>query len=138
MTLPAVMLAPDAKRRRRVVVVEDNEDGLDMMTAMLEVAGIAVVGQARDGVGALEVIRRERPDGVLCDIGLPGQLDGYAVARAVRAEPSLAHVRLVALTGYGQDSDRRRAEAAGFDDHVVKPMDFAKLAGLFEARDGEA
>ncbi len=122
----------EPKRPKRIVLVEDYEDGLEMMAAMLEIAGYEVVAQARDGQAALDAILRERPDGVLCDIGLPGQVDGYAVAEAVRANRELASVRLVALTGYGQESDRKRAKAAGFDDHVVKPMDFAKLAALFD------
>jgi CheY-like chemotaxis protein len=77
---------------------------------------------------------------VLCDIGLPGAMDGYEVARAVRADPSLRSVRLVALTGYGQREDLRRAEQAGFDSHVTKPADPSALLGLVSSpsRDGHA
>jgi len=67
---------------------------------------------------------------VLCDIGLPGAMDGYEVAKAIRAEPSLREVRLIALTGYGQREDRSRAERAGFDSHLTKPADPGALLGL--------
>lgn len=121
-----------AARKLRLVVVDDYEDGLEMAVAMVEMAGHEVVAQAREGYGAIEAIRREQPDGVLCDIGLPGEMDGYAVARAIRADPGLASIRLVALTGYGQESDRTRARDAGFDDHLLKPVNFAQLAALFD------
>jgi CheY-like chemotaxis protein len=68
---------------------------------------------------------------VLCDIGLPG-LDGYGVARNIRLNPTTAHVRLLALTGYGSDEDRERSSEAGFDEHLVKPADPEKLLKLLE------
>jgi CheY-like chemotaxis protein len=74
-----------------------------------------------------------RPDVVLCDIGLPG-LDGYGVAREIRLNPTTARVRLLALTGYGEDEDRRRSSEAGFDAHLVKPADPAELSRLLSSR----
>ena len=75
---------------------------------------------------------RDPPDVVVCDIGLPG-MDGYRVARALRDNPATAAIRLIALTGYGQDEDRRRARQAGFDEHLTKPADPATLESLLAA-----
>ena len=85
---------------------------------------------AYDGLSGLAAARAQRPEVVLCDIGLPGAMDGYEVARAIRADSSLRAVRLIALTGYGEQEDRRRAERAGFDSHLTKPADPQALLGL--------
>jgi CheY-like chemotaxis protein len=124
---PAVADRPTVARRR-VLVVEDNRDGADSLKALLEALGheAAVAYTGPEGV---EAARREPPDVVVCDIGLPG-MDGFAVARALRGCPQTATVRLIALTGYGQDGDREKALAAGFDDHLVKPADPATLLRL--------
>jgi PAS domain S-box-containing protein len=113
----------------RVLVVEDNADAAESMQLLLELRGFETV-TAGDGVAGLELARRFRPDVVLCDIGLPGALDGYAVARELRADPAFAGLRLIALTGYGQAEDQRRAYAAGFDLHLTKPVDPATLLNL--------
>src|SRR4051794_33339774 len=84
---------------------------------------------AFDGADGLEKARALRPEVVLCDIGLPG-MDGYAVARALRAAPETRGAFLIALTGYGQDDDRRRALEAGFDTHLLKPVDLEALRRL--------
>ena len=84
---------------------------------------------AFDGADGLAKARASRPEVVLCDIGLPG-MDGYAVARALRAAPETASAFLIALTGYGQDDDRRRALEAGFDAHLTKPADLEDLRRL--------
>jgi CheY-like chemotaxis protein len=89
--------------------------GHDVTVAHTGPAGVAAAGRAR-------------PDVVLCDIGLPG-MDGFAVASTLRQNPSTAAVRLIAVTGYGRDEDRRRALAAGFDEHLVKPVDPEDLLG---------
>jgi signal transduction histidine kinase len=109
-----------------VLVVEDHADAAEMLRDLLVLAGHAV-RVARDGDEALALARAERPDVMLCDIGLPGARDGYAVARAVREEPALAGLFLVALSGYGRDDDLQRAREAGFDRHLVKPADQAAL-----------
>ena len=111
-----------------VLVIEDNHDTAESLRAMLEMSGLSVQ-VAYDGPSGLAAARTERPQVVLCDIGLPGAMDGYEVAGAIRADPSLRAVRLVALTGYGEQEDRRRAEQAGFDSHLTKPADpYALLA----------
>jgi signal transduction histidine kinase/CheY-like chemotaxis protein len=105
---------------RHVLVIEDNADAREMLRMALELDGHRVE-TAPDGTSGVEVALRTMPDLVLVDIGLPG-LDGYAVARRLRA--ALGHqVTLVALTGYGQTEDRRRTTEAGFDAHLVKPVD---------------
>ncbi len=123
--------APSAGARR-VLVVEDNADAAESMQLLLELRGFAAA-IAGDGLAGLELARQFRPDVVLCDIGLPGGLDGYAVARALRADPAFAGLRLIALTGYGQAEDQRQAYAAGFDLHLTKPVDPAKLFQLLAA-----
>ena len=106
---------------RRILVVDDNRDAADSLRLLLELSGheVAVAYSGHDGVRAAEQCR---PDVVLCDIGLPG-LDGYAVARRLRQNPSTAKARLIAVTAYGRDEDRRRSHEAGFERHLVKPVD---------------
>jgi PAS domain S-box-containing protein len=116
-----------APTSRRVLVVDDNPDAVDSLAVLLRAEG-HVVEIAFDGSGALVVASRFRPDVIFLDIGLPG-MDGYEVARRLRREPGPAPW-LVALTGYGQEEDRRQALAAGFDEHVVKPASMPRLADL--------
>jgi CheY-like chemotaxis protein len=85
-----------------------------------------VVALAENGPEALEMLRAEPPDVVVCDLGLPG-MSGYDLARAIRADAQLQHLRLIALTGYGQPDDRARTAEAGFDEHLVKPVDLSAL-----------
>jgi PAS domain S-box-containing protein len=110
---------------RRVLVVEDSADARESLRLLLELAG-HVVETAEDGPGGLAKLRAFRPDVALIDLGLPG-LDGYALARRARAEPETRAIRLVAITGYGQGDDRQRALEAGFDQHLTKPVDAARL-----------
>jgi YD repeat-containing protein len=112
----------------RVLVVDDNQDAAQMLATVLEVQGHAVSVEY-DGQGALQRARRERPEVILLDIGLP-DTDGYALARQLRAIPELRGAVLVALTGYGQQEDRRQAEEAGFDHHLVKPADLALVSDI--------
>jgi two-component system CheB/CheR fusion protein len=114
--------------RARVLVVEDNVDAAETLTELLELVGHEVC-HAANGPEALEQARSFHPDVALVDIGLPG-MDGYEVARRLRAQPSERPLLLVALTGYGQDDDLQRSRAAGFDRHLVKPIDFEVLQGL--------
>jgi signal transduction histidine kinase len=107
-------------RRRRIVVVEDNADAREMLRVALELAGHEV-HEAPDGPSGIAAILERRPDVALVDVGLPG-LDGYEVGRRVRSTMG-ATIRLIALTGYGQPDDRRQALDAGFDAHLVKPVD---------------
>jgi len=109
----------------RVMVVDDNADAAQMLAALLEVQGHAVSVEY-DAAGALARARRERPDVMLLDIGLP-DMDGYELARHLRAQPETAGATLVALTGYGQHQDRQDAERAGFDHYLVKPADLNQV-----------
>jgi len=103
-----------------VLLIEDNEDGREMMATMLEVHGFPVV-QAADGLQGVAQALQQVPDAALVDIGLPG-IDGYEVARRLRADPATRAIRLIALTGYGLEEDQRRVLEAGFDQHLVKPV----------------
>jgi PAS domain S-box-containing protein len=105
---------------RRVLVIEDNDEAAEMLREVLQVIGQHEVEIAHDGREGLERARASHPEVVICDIGLP-EMDGYAVARSIRADPSLGATRLVALSGYSQPEDRRRAREAGFDHHLAKP-----------------
>jgi two-component system CheB/CheR fusion protein len=108
-------------------VIDDNRDAANSL-AMLRMAGHEV-RTACDGPAALELAPRFRPEVVLLDIGLPG-MGGYEVARRLRAQPELEGVVPVALTGYGQDEDRRRSRENGFDYHLTKPVEPAGLQRL--------
>jgi len=112
---------------RSILIVEDNADARDALGALLELEG-HVVAAAAEGHQALELVRATDPDIALVDIGLPG-IDGYEVARRVRALDGRRPV-LIALTGYGQPEDRRRASEAGFDGLLVKPVDPTALTTL--------
>ncbi|MGE5177527.1 MAG: ATP-binding protein [Bacteroidota bacterium] len=112
----------------RVLVVDDNVDAADSLARLLAMDGYEV-RVANGGIEALHEADAFRPDVMLLDIGLP-MMNGYDVARRIRREPWGAAVRLVALTGWGQDEDRRRSKEAGFDDHVVKPVDPNSLRSL--------
>jgi CheY-like chemotaxis protein/anti-sigma regulatory factor (Ser/Thr protein kinase) len=117
-----------AMRRRRVLVVEDSPDARHSLRLLLEMAGHQVE-TSEDGPDGLAKLLAFRPDVALIDVGLPG-MDGYAVAQEIRRRIETRDVRLVAVTGYGQLEDRRRALAAGFDLHVTKPVDPARLDEL--------
>jgi signal transduction histidine kinase len=108
-------------RARRVLVVDDNVDAADSLALLLRLGGHEVA-TAQDGPAAIEAARRQPPEVVFLDIGLPG-MDGYEVARRLRADPATAGTRLVALTGWGADEDRRRSHDAGFDLHLTKPVE---------------
>ncbi|HUO67050.1 MAG TPA: ATP-binding protein, partial [Gammaproteobacteria bacterium] len=109
----------------RILVVDDNQDAADSLAMMLALDGHDV-RRTYAGAPALACLREFRPDVVLLDIGLPG-MDGYEVARLIREQPDGASVRLIALTGYGQESDKSRTRAAGFDEHLVKPVELRRL-----------
>jgi CheY-like chemotaxis protein len=119
-----------SKTPRRVLVVDDNEDAIYTLSALLELDGHEV-RTATSGPDALEVLREFTPDIALLDIGLPG-MSGYELARHLLSQPQLARVMLVALTGWGQDEDRRQSHEAGFHHHFTKPVDLRKLRSLFE------
>jgi signal transduction histidine kinase len=108
-------------RHLRVLVVEDNRDAADSLCMLLRLCGYEVAA-AYTGPDGVRAAQQRCPEVVICDIGLPG-MDGYRVAKTLRGNPTTASARLVALTGYGQEEDRRRAREAGFDEHLTKPAD---------------
>ena len=117
---PAIQEAPTAVPRR-VLIVDDSEDGAEALAMLLELAGHET-HKAYDGFEAIEAARRLSPDAVLLDIGLPG-LNGYEVCRRIRSEPWGRDLILVALTGWSQEEDRQQSREAGFHSHLVKPVD---------------
>ena len=122
--------APEARMvPRHVLVVDDNIDAAQTLAHLLEAFGHDV-RVAHDGDAALALAREAAPDVVLLDIGLPG-MNGYEVVRHLRTDPRTRGATVIAITGYGQEADRRRALEAGFDQHLVKPVAPDQLAGLF-------
>lgn len=121
---------PRAKSAARILMVEDNPDAAESLQMLLELLGhhVRVID---DGNHALGAARANIPDVMLIDIGLPG-MDGYEIATAIRRDPALRNLVLVALTGYGRPEDRNRAMAAGFDYHLVKPVDVGTLEDLLD------
>ena len=120
--------------RKRILVVDDNRDSAESLGMLLEFLG-ADVKVALDGPGALEAYERYDPAVVLLDIGMPG-MDGYEVARRIRTDFPNRDTAIVALTGWGQEEDRRRARAAGFDHHLIKPADVGALQALLGSLGG--
>jgi PAS domain S-box-containing protein len=112
----------------RILVVDDNEDAADSLATLLKCVG-AVADVAYDGPTALRTIAEHKPNVVLLDLGMPG-MDGYEVARRIRSDPQLSSLTLIALSGWGQEADRRRSRNAGFDHHLLKPADLATLRTL--------
>jgi two-component system CheB/CheR fusion protein len=118
-----------------VLVVDDSEDTAESLATLLSVAGHKV-RTALDGEAALKAAQEFRPEAVLLDIGLPG-MDGYTVARQLRQLPGLEKALLVAITGYGREEDRQHSREAGFDHHLVKPVDLKQLRELLAALPAE-
>ncbi len=116
------------KPRRRILVADDNRDAVESMATMLRLAGNEV-HTAHDGVEAVERAEAIKPDVVLMDVGMP-RLNGYEATRRIRSQDWGKGLVVIALTGWGQESDRRQSREAGCDDHLVKPVDFAQLDEL--------
>ncbi len=115
---------------RRILVVDDNEDAAHTLAEMLRLMGHDVA-VAHNGAAAITTAETTKPDLALLDLGMP-MMDGYELAQRLRMHPELAGVALVALTGYGHDRDRERTKSAGFDHHLVKPLDPSLLAKLLD------
>ncbi len=122
--------ASSRPHRRHILLVDDNRDAVEALAEGLEAFGYSVA-VAFDGPAGLEAAARQRPELALLDIGLP-VMDGYELARRLRELPGMSTVPLFAVTGYGQESDRQRARDAGFQDHLVKPVDLWQLKGLLQ------
>jgi CheY-like chemotaxis protein len=123
-----------AANRRRIVVADDNLDALHALAMILRMKG-HIVTTATDGAEALQKVLAEQPDVALLDIGMP-EMDGYEVARRIRSRSWGKHMLLVAVTGWGQERDRREAHAAGFDLHLTKPVGADVLEKLIAAQPG--
>jgi two-component system CheB/CheR fusion protein len=117
--------------RGLVLVADDNSDAGWGMAKLLERAGFTTL-RAQDGAGALEAIRRHKPDAAVLDLGMP-EVDGHEVARQVRADASGARTVLIAVTGWGQESDERESMRAGFDAHLTKPVGVSQLVALIDS-----
>jgi CheY-like chemotaxis protein len=118
----------------RLLLVDDNPDALEALSMLLEMDG-HVVRIAGDGMAALEITQDYVPDVALIDIGMPG-IDGFQLAHMLRARPTLQSTLLVALTGYGAESEKSRALAAGFDVHLTKPLSIDKFRDILSRRAG--
>jgi signal transduction histidine kinase len=122
--------ADAANRRRRILVADDNADALESLSILLGLGGHEVY-RACDGLSALEAAQRYLPEIALLDLGMP-RMDGHEVARRIRAASWGQDIRLIALTGWGQESDRERSKASGFNSHLIKPVDYDLLTQLLE------
>lgn len=122
---PTPRVAPSVRSGLRVLVVEDNVDTARTLGLLLQGLG-CMTQEVHEGPPVIDAAKSFKPDVILLDIGLPG-LDGYQIARLIRHTPELSHIRLIALTGYGQQQDRERSREAGFDNHLVKPVHFESL-----------
>ena len=127
--IPSESLASSAMHR--ILVVDDNKDSADSLAMLLQLTGHEVF-VTHDGRSALEAVELRRPDVVLLDIGLPS-LNGHDVCRWIRQQPWGKTTVIIALTGWGQEEDRRRSQEAGFDGHLVKPVDHGRLLALLES-----
>ncbi|MGI8835896.1 MAG: ATP-binding protein [Pyrinomonadaceae bacterium] len=125
-----IEIAQRSGQTSRVLVVDDNVDAADMLVMMLQMFGHEVKA-AYSGQAALETAVEYQPEVVLLDIGLP-EMNGYEVAQRLRQQPQTRNMKLIALTGYGQDSDRKLSQEAGFDHHLVKPVEPQKLQDLLD------
>lgn len=123
--------SPEGRKGRRILIVDDNREVADSLAEVLRLLDHQVE-IAYEGESALERAQVYRPEVVLLDLGLPG-MDGWAVARRLRQQPEHARTLLIALTGWGQDADRKRAREAGFDHYLVKPIEFQTLIKLLKA-----
>jgi CheY-like chemotaxis protein/anti-sigma regulatory factor (Ser/Thr protein kinase) len=119
---------------QRILVVDDNEDVAITLNSLLQTLGHET-RMAHDGAAALTAAEEFRPDVVLLDIGMPG-MDGYEVARRLRATKRGRRLRIIAVTGWGQEADRRKAREAGFDVHLVKPVEPTDLARVLDEKGG--
>jgi CheY-like chemotaxis protein len=113
---------------KRILVVDDNKDAADSLALFLEINGNTTY-MAHDGPEAIAAVEKHRPDVVLLDIGLP-MLSGHEVCRRIREQSWGKDIFFIALTGWGQDEDRRKSKDAGFDSHLVKPVDHQELLEL--------
>jgi CheY-like chemotaxis protein len=116
---------------RRILIVDDNSDAAVSLAMLLTISGNDT-HTAHDGVEAVNAFEQYRPEVILLDLGLP-KLSGHEVCRRIRERPGGGDVVIIALTGWGQESDRRKSQDAGFDGHLVKPIDYGALMDLLRS-----
>jgi CheY-like chemotaxis protein len=131
--VPRAQIVVEAARSLRVLIVDDNADSASSVATLLQLQGHEVHVE-HAGHTALRAAADYRPDVILLDIGLPG-MNGYEIARRLRENPQFNEVSLIAVTGYGREADVQQAAQAGFNHHLVKPVDYDKLTGLLTARE---
>ena len=130
---PVPLSSPAADgRKMKVLVVDDNTDAADSLSALLEIDGFDV-RTVYDGAAAVAMAAESQPDMIIMDLGMPG-MDGYETARAIRQRPGAERILMLALTGWGQSDARRRTVEAGFDHHLVKPVELEQIVRLAGAR----
>jgi CheY-like chemotaxis protein len=122
----------NGRGRTHVLVVDDNRDAADSLQALFEMENFAV-SVAYDGYAAVAAVEERVPDLIVMDLGMPG-MDGYEAARLIRQRPETRRTVMIALTGWGQTDARRRTTEAGFDHHLIKPVDFSAILKLVRAR----
>jgi two-component system CheB/CheR fusion protein len=122
---------PCQSKPRRVLLIEDNKYAADVLAELIRLMGCEI-DVAYDGWTGLTLAHERRPDLILCDVGLPGGMDGYAFAREARADARLDSIRIVAVSGYSQPKDRAAADEAGFDELVSKPITIDTVKGLLD------
>jgi CheY-like chemotaxis protein len=115
--------------RHRILVVDDNQDAADTLATLLKMLGHDTQ-KTHDGLQALKAAEDDRPEIILLDIGMPG-MSGYDVCRRIRQQPGGREIVIIAVTGWGQEEDRRNSHAAGFDYHLVKPVELSALRAVF-------
>jgi len=120
----------------RVLLIDDDREAVDGLARLLDLHGFKVRGTC-DGQSALTLARQFQPQAIVLDIDLP-KMNGYELVKQLRALPESANALVVAVTGYGQEQDRARSRAAGFDHHLVKPIEPAALVQLLQANDRSA
>ena len=128
------MLKPRAPSSRRILLADDLVDSVDSLSMLLRLMG-HTVWTAQDGAEAFALAEVHRPEVLLLDLGMP-RMDGYEACRRIREQPWGRDMLIVAVTGWGQKEDRRRTEEAGFDHHVVKPVEPQTLMNLLDAKIG--
>jgi CheY-like chemotaxis protein len=122
--------APTATPALRILIVDDNQAAAEMLSLVVERALGHETRTAHDGIEAIEVAAYFLPDVVLMDLGMPN-MNGYEAARLIRQQPWGAEMILIAITGWGQEEDKQRSKAAGFNAHLVKPVEAGELQKLF-------
>lgn len=122
---------PDPRGPLKVLIVEDNRDARTTLRMLLSMSYGYVVYEAADGTSGVRAALELKPDAALIDLGLP-DMDGHEVARRIRAALDRSSILLIALTGYGSDEDQRSTQAAGFDIHLVKPVETSALAKILD------